>query len=62
LKTKNQILKYIRQQINNLYCCMVDNDLDMRLPKNIKEEIANGYKIRMEKLESICKQLENLLI
>ena len=62
MKTKKQIIKYIRSQIDNLYCCMVEVDIDNVYPKKIKPTAINGYKKRIEELENICKRLEDLLM
>ena len=62
MKNKAQIIKYIKDQISNLRCAMVDNDLDGSFPNDVRERLVEGYKKRIEALESICVELDELLM
>ena len=62
MKNKCQIIKYIEDQIGNLRCAMVDSDLDKSFPDDIRDKIVDGYKKRIEALESICVELNDLLM
>ena len=55
--SKKKILKGIDQQIFNLYCAMVDNDLDPSIPK----EVVKEYKEKVLALRELRNKLEILL-
>jgi len=62
MKTKAQIIKYLREQINNLHYCIVDIDNDNIYSKELKAIAIDNYKKQIKELEIICKKLEGLLI
>ena len=62
MKSKTQIIKYIQEQISNLRCAMIDNDLDKMIPEDARNKVVEGYKKRIDDLRSICKQLDDLLL
>ena len=55
--SKEKLLKGMDEYIENLYYCMVDDDLDNIVTKEQIEE----DRIRIEKLNDINKELKKLL-
>ena len=58
MMSKEKILKGVDEQIKNLYCGMVDDDLDPTISKDV---VKQGQE-RMEELKKVRELLEKLLI
>lgn len=55
--SKEKLIKGLDEYIDNLYYCLVDDDLDNDIPKEQIEQ----EKIRLEKLKTIKEELKKIL-
>ena len=58
MMSKERIIEGINQQISNLYCSMVDMDLDKDLTKVSKDKMVSD----MTELKQIRDRLDKLLL
>jgi len=59
--SKNKLLKYLDEHINNLSYCMTDTALDDGFPSNYKKDTIEEMQRKRKELKEIRKRLDQIL-